>query len=121
VVRASDICARLGGDEFAVAMPETDLGRAREVASRLRAAMQNASLSMKSAEAVEVSVGVAAWRLGQDWQATYQDADVDLYEDKRRSKPHRALGSGERESPIQVSFGPRSMLRRRGSRRVVGG
>jgi diguanylate cyclase (GGDEF)-like protein len=121
VVRASDICARLGGDEFAVAMPETDLGRAREVASRLRAAMQNASLSMKSAEAVEVSVGVAAWRFGQDWQATYQDADVDLYEDKRRSKPHRALGSGERESPIQVSFGPRSMLRRRGSRRVVGG
>jgi diguanylate cyclase (GGDEF)-like protein len=121
VVRASDICARLGGDEFAVAMPETDLGRAREVASRLRAAMQNASLSMKSAEAVEVSVGVAAWRLGQDWQATYQDADMDLYEDKRRSRPLRALGTGGRETPIEVSFGPRSMLRRRGSRRVVGG
>src|ERR1700682_793863 len=48
LVRSSDIGARLGGDEFAVAMPETDLGRAREVASRLRAAVQNASLSMKS-------------------------------------------------------------------------
>src|SRR6266849_5405770 len=32
VVRASDICARIGGDEFGVAMPETDLLRAREVA-----------------------------------------------------------------------------------------
>jgi diguanylate cyclase (GGDEF)-like protein len=121
VVRASDICARLGGDEFAVAMPETDLGRAREVASRLRAAVENSSLSMKSLGAVQVSVGVAEWRFGQDWQATYQVADMDLYEDKRRSRPLRALGSDEREAPIQESFTARSLLRRRGSRRVAGG
>src|SRR6266550_422587 len=40
VVRASDLCARVGGDEFAVAMPETDLDRAREVANRLRRAVE---------------------------------------------------------------------------------
>src|SRR6266851_8521151 len=58
VVRASDVCARVGGDEFAVAMPETDLERAREVATRLRAAVEQMSLSSRSMEPVEVSVGL---------------------------------------------------------------
>ena len=86
VVRASDLCARIGGDEFAVAMPETDLDRGRDVAARLRTAMLEMSLGAKSAEVVEVSIGLSAWRPGQDWQGVYQSADVDLYEDKRRRK-----------------------------------
>jgi len=89
VVRASDVCARVGGDEFAVAMPETDVDRARDVATRLRRAVQQVGLSAKSAEPVEVSIGIAAWRRGQDWQAAYQAADTDLYEDKRRRKTVR--------------------------------
>ncbi|HYM97786.1 MAG TPA: sensor domain-containing diguanylate cyclase, partial [Candidatus Sulfotelmatobacter sp.] len=47
VVRASDVCARVGGDEFAVAMPETDVGRAQEVAIRLRSAVQQVGMSAK--------------------------------------------------------------------------
>jgi diguanylate cyclase (GGDEF)-like protein len=86
VVRASDLCARIGGDEFAVAMPETDLDRGRDVAARLRTAVREMSLGAKSAEVVEVSIGLSAWRPGQDWQGVYQSADVDLYEDKRRRK-----------------------------------
>jgi diguanylate cyclase (GGDEF)-like protein len=89
VVRASDVCARVGGDEFAVAMPETELERARDVAARLRRAVDHAGLSMKAPEHVEVSVGIAAWRQGQDWQGVYQTADGDLYEDKRRRKSAR--------------------------------
>ena len=89
VVRASDVCARVGGDEFSVAMPETDLERARDVATRLRRAVDQAGLSMKAPGHVEVSVGIAAWRPGQDWQAVYQAADSDLYEDKRRRKTVR--------------------------------
>ncbi|MGH7765288.1 MAG: diguanylate cyclase [Candidatus Dormibacteraceae bacterium] len=89
VVRASDLCARVGGDEFAVAMPETEVGRAREVATRFRNAVRQLGLSAKSPEAVEVSVGIAAWRAGQDWQAVYQAADTDLYEDKRNRKTIR--------------------------------
>src|ERR1700704_3694351 len=64
VVRASDVCARIGGDEFAVAMPETSIERAREVATRLRNAIGQVSLSAKSPEPVEVSVGLASWRPG---------------------------------------------------------
>ena len=101
VVRASDLCARIGGDEFAVSMPETDLDRGREVAARLRNAIREMSLSVKSSEAVEVSIGLAAWRPGQDWQAVYQSADVDLYEDKRRRKQARREPAAER-NPLRL-------------------
>jgi diguanylate cyclase (GGDEF)-like protein len=101
VVRASDLCARIGGDEFAVSMPETDLDRGREVAARLRKAIREMSLSVKSSEAVEVSIGLAAWQSGQDWQAVYQSADVDLYEDKSRRKLARREPAAER-SPLRL-------------------
>lgn len=114
VVRASDVCARVGGDEFAVAMPETDIDRARDVAMRLRRSMEHAALSMRAPEQVEVSLGIAAWRPGQDWQAVYQAADADLYEDKRRRKAVRRWQQEEAPSPIRL------LGRGAGRRRVSG-
>ena len=115
VVRASDLCARVGGDEFAVAMPETDLDRARDVAIRLRRAVEQAGLGMKGSGQVEVSVGIAAWRKGQDWQTVYQAADTDLYEDKRRRKTVRRWQQ-EDQAPAQIR-----LLGRSGGRRRVSG
>src|ERR1700680_1756421 len=86
VLRASDVCGRIGGDEFAVAMPETDLHRAREVARRLRTANQAMNLGSSSIDSVEVSIGLGSWRPGMDWQAVTQMADTELYEDKRHRK-----------------------------------
>src|SRR6202140_5519750 len=114
VVRASDVCARVGGDEFAVAMPETSLERARDVAARLRTAIRHVGLSAKSADQVAVSIGVAAWRPGQDWQGVYQVADADLYEEKRRHKAARGWVEPERERPAIRLLG-------RGARRKVAG
>jgi diguanylate cyclase (GGDEF)-like protein len=114
VVRASDVCARIGGDEFAVAMPETNIERAREVAVRLRAAIHQMSLSSKSPDRVEVSAGVAAWGPGQDWQTVYQGADAALYEDKRRHKAVRRAVEPEERPAIRL-------LGRGGRRRVAGG
>jgi diguanylate cyclase (GGDEF)-like protein len=114
VVRASDVCARVGGDEFGVAMPETDIDRARDVAIRLRRAVDHAALSMRAPEHVEVSVGIAAWRRGQDWQAVYQAADADLYEDKRRRKTVRRWQQ-EDQQPAQIR-----LMGRAGRRRVSG-
>jgi diguanylate cyclase (GGDEF)-like protein len=114
VVRASDLCARIGGDEFAVAMPETELDRAREVAMRLRLAIQQAGLGARSSEAVEVSVGLAMWRPGQDWQAAYQSADRELYEDKRRRKTAR-------RGWIEPARAPIRLLGRSHARRKVSG
>jgi diguanylate cyclase (GGDEF)-like protein len=115
VVRASDLCARIGGDEFAVAMPETSIERAREVAARLRSAIKHVGLSSKVPDQVAVSAGVAAWRPGQDWQAVYQVADADLYEDKRRHKAMRSWSEAERERPTIRLLGRGS-----GRRKVVG-
>jgi diguanylate cyclase (GGDEF)-like protein len=112
VVRASDLCARIGGDEFAVAMPETDIDRGREVATRLRAAVREMSLGAKSMEAVEVSVGLSAWRSGQDWQAVYQSADMDLYEDKKRRKLARRSERPVERAPIRL-FPRAGAVRRR--------
>jgi diguanylate cyclase (GGDEF)-like protein len=114
VVRASDLCARIGGDELAVAMPETAIERAREVASRLRNAIRQAGLSSRSPDRVDVSIGVAAWRQGQDWQAVYQVADSDLYEDKRRHKDARRWAESASERPALRLPG-------RGGRRGVAG
>jgi diguanylate cyclase (GGDEF)-like protein len=115
VVRASDLCARVGGDEFAVAMPETSIERAREVAARLRIAIRQVGLSSKSPDQVVVSLGVAAWRPGQDWQSVYQVADDDLYEDKRRHKAARRWTEPQPERPAI------RLLGRSGRRKVAGG
>jgi diguanylate cyclase (GGDEF)-like protein len=115
VVRASDLCARIGGDEFAVAMPETAIERAREVATRLRAAIKHVGLSSKVPDQVAVSVGVGAWRPGQDWQAVYQVADADLYEEKRRHKAMRRWSGAETERPAIRLLG-----RATGRRKVAG-
>src|SRR6266852_4788873 len=115
VVRVSDICARIGGDEFGVAMPETELERAREVGSRLQAAVGEAGMAARSAEPIEVSIGVAAWRSGQDWQATYEVADGDLYEDKRRRQEARRTLPQHGPAPTIRMLGRAS-----GRRRVAG-
>ena len=118
VVRASDICARLGGDEFGVAMPETDLDRAGDVAARLRSAVDEAGLAATSAEPIEVSMGLAGWRPGQDWQAVYELADGELYEDKRRRKEARRLTVPSMdERPVATI---RILGRSSGRRRVAG-
>lgn len=109
VVRASDVCARVGGDEFAVAMPETNLDRARDVATRLRRAVDHAAMGMRAPEHVEVSVGIAAWADGQDWQAVYAAADADLYEDKRRRKTVRRW---QQEDQPQIRMMGRAVRRR---------
>lgn len=60
-LRADDILGRLGGEEFVVALPNTCLEDALEVASRLRSAIQEVALSDGSAHAITVSVGVAEY------------------------------------------------------------
>ena len=118
VVRASDVSARVGGDEFAVAMPETDLELAGDVTARLRRAVHEGALGVRLPDRVEVSVGVAAWHDGQDWQAVYQAADSDLYEDKRRRKAVRPWTRASRGAAPAPAI---RLLGRSGGRRKVSG
>jgi hypothetical protein len=59
-------------------------------------AVEQMSLGARSTVPVKVSIGLAAWRPGQDWQAVYQAADADLYEDKRHRKTNQPTPSEER-------------------------
>lgn len=66
-LRADDILGRMGGEEFVVALPNTSLTFAIEVASRLRQAIQDTDFSAylnnasKDSSAITVSVGVAEY------------------------------------------------------------
>src|SRR6266568_1785683 len=82
-VRATDTCGRLGGDEFGVAMPDADEHHATEVAARVRHSLEYLNRSAKLPLRVEFSIGISAWKPGMDWQAMYQQADKELYADKR--------------------------------------
>jgi len=92
-VRATDTCGRLGGDEFGVAMPDADEHHATEVAARVRHSLEYLNRSAKLPLRVEFSIGIAAWKPGMDWQAMYQQADKELYADKRiRHAARRRVG-----------------------------
>lgn len=73
--RNVDVVCRLGGDEFAVLAPETGEEGARRLASRLLQALGEAG--------VQASIGVATRRDG-DLEQAWRDADIDMYEHKRR-------------------------------------
>ena len=85
-VRPGDVVARLGGDEFAVLLPAVrEASAAREVASRLRAALAEPVRLEGMTFQVEASVGIAIY---PDDAGTFeqlmQRADVAMYVAKER-------------------------------------
>src|SRR5438128_3582235 len=85
--------------------------------ARLRAAVNQASLAAKSPEPIEVSMGLTAWRPGQDWQAAYEVVDGELYEDKRRRKEEKRLAPKVEKTATPL----RILGRSSGRRRLAGG
>lgn len=71
--------ARQGGEEFVLLMPDSDLASAGELAERLCRGLRKASLSVP----ITVSIGVAAWRVGESAHELYARADGALYAAKR--------------------------------------
>ena len=70
-LREVDMIGRIGGEEFAILLPETDPGRATEVAERLRHDIENAVIELEEGGELQItaSIGVAT--------LTADDADVD--------------------------------------------
>ena len=110
-IRGSDVLARYGGEEFAVLLPETEQGRAAEVAEKLRRLLAVANIS--------VSIGVAD---NAGARATPDEvvgaADAALYRAKLAGRAQvrsaAAVGPGTAETP-RVRRAPTDRRRTRAS------
>jgi diguanylate cyclase (GGDEF)-like protein/PAS domain S-box-containing protein len=85
-VRADDTVARLGGDEFVVLSHPAAPSDAHRLEERLRAAFVEPMPLNGGSVRVDISVGVASARPGEDARQLIRRADQAMYEDKRRRR-----------------------------------
>lgn len=89
-LRQADLTCRYGGEEFAVLLIETEPGAARDVAERLRTAVEKAEIE-EGLPRITVSIGLACFRAAEDQQPLGLDeliseADKQLYRAKVEGK-----------------------------------
>lgn len=84
-LRKPDAFGRLGGDEFAVLAPELDEDAARQMAERLREAME---ITLPGADfLVTISIGVSAWNDADETiEPAMHRADQALYRSKQEGR-----------------------------------
>jgi diguanylate cyclase (GGDEF)-like protein len=82
-MRAFELAYRLGGEEFLVLLPGATVNQARDLAERLRRAIEGTTFT--EGTGVTISLGVSGSRPGEefDFDALYEEADEALYEAKR--------------------------------------
>jgi tetratricopeptide (TPR) repeat protein/GTPase SAR1 family protein len=89
-VRTGDVIGRYAGDEFVVLLPRTAMETAREVADRLRLAVERERIPLRGnpSETVSVtlSIGVATAEHADHIEAVFAAADRALYEAKRAGR-----------------------------------
>jgi diguanylate cyclase (GGDEF)-like protein len=79
-LRSADVLARVGGDEFVVLLPGATFEQARDVVRRMRAATE-----------VSWSSGIATSESGGELRSLYEEADRQLYAEKRQRERPSAL------------------------------
>jgi len=91
--RESDIIGRLGGDEFAILAANVTSGSIPEIKTRLRKTLEYYNELNNDPYSLDLSIG--AVRIGPDNEASIEEliaqADVAMYEDKRRRKSQAAM------------------------------
>jgi diguanylate cyclase len=84
--KGKDACARFGGDEFAVLLPDIGSNNARNLAEYIRSTIEKIVLKRPNSGSVvggiSVSIGVAAYRLGETGEALLHRCDQALYRSK---------------------------------------
>jgi diguanylate cyclase len=85
--QASSVAARYGGEEFAVLLPKVALPSAVRIAEQIRRSVMARELKKRSTGEIlgriTVSLGVAALRPGEHYEALIERADQCLYSAKR--------------------------------------
>ncbi|HEY2851603.1 MAG TPA: tetratricopeptide repeat protein [Gemmatimonadaceae bacterium] len=108
-VRAGDVIGRYAGDEFVVLLPRTTMETAREVADRLRAAVERERVPLRGTPSetvsVTLSIGVATAEHADHVEAVFAAADRALYEAKRAGRNAVALaGTAPEASQPQLNL-----------------
>lgn len=86
-LRKSDFFGRIGGEEFAVALPETALEGALEVAERIRATVGHSVIIYGKNEIfITTSIGVSQYRHDDTLETLLQRADHAMYEAKQTGR-----------------------------------
>lgn len=85
--RRSDLTARYGGEEFCVALPETELDKALEIAERLRETLKKRTFQSNGEEFnVTCSIGVAELENEEEYSSLLERADDLLYDAKHEGR-----------------------------------
>jgi two-component system cell cycle response regulator len=94
-LRKNDVLARYGGEEFTVILDGADLGKAGELAERLREALEKGQIVFEGARlAVTASFGLAVWPGdGRDGMTLLAAADRALYAAKQAGR-NRVVSAG---------------------------
>ena len=91
-VRESDMVGRYGGEEFLILLPNTELKKAGEQASRLCKLIRETDIDVGEKINITVSIGVAEYRHGEEnWQKFLSRADMALYEAKNAGRDRWAV------------------------------
>jgi diguanylate cyclase (GGDEF)-like protein len=100
-LRPGDVSARLGGDEFLLFLPDCDIGRAEQIATRLLETVRQAGHSGGVPFEVSVGVGVARATEG-NFDLLYHRADVALYQAKAAGKNRYAVFDSLQDSTVSA-------------------
>ena len=89
-VRGIDLACRYGGEEFVVAMPDTDIAFATNIAERLRQSIETTPVRISrdpGALKITISIGIARAEGGDDTaEKLLHRADQALYRAKRSGR-----------------------------------
>jgi len=88
-LRANDMLARFGGDEFVLALPETMLESALEIAEQLRRCAHRLPIRGQQKQipaTLTISVGISDLRSEDDIETLFQRTDNALYRAKKRGR-----------------------------------
>lgn len=102
-VRKIDIASRFGGDEFVILLPETELGRARLVAGRLRERiLHHPTNTERGRVVVTISLGVsgAQGEKCRNFEVLLDQADQALYQAKQAGRNQVVTYGSTAELPL---------------------
>ena len=86
-LRKSDFWGRIGGEEFAVALPETGIRAAGEVAERLRSNLSETTISYADTHFfITASIGISQYKPGDNREAVLHRADQAMYTAKQAGR-----------------------------------